>query len=214
MTKMTGDFSESIERSEPTVSPHDNAAVAEFIDNNDLLLMGMTGVGKTTFVNHLAREVPLRYISLGEITRSAVEYNTDDRIAELMQRGGTWPLDTIVGLVRPYLDIPTPYVLDGVPKHEDEADWLARHISGRPVPTTALLLRATNNKIDERLTRRSSQERPETPEQIADRISTFSKKYEKLMTILKPELDRLVEIDTTMHTPQEVVAQFGKKVAR
>jgi len=209
---MAGIFPENVEHADHMYLPHDSVAISDFMGKNDLVLMGMTGVGKTTFVNHLAREVPLRYVSLGEITRSAVEYDTDAHVTELMRRGGTWPLDVIVDLVQPYVEIPTPYVLDGVPKHEDEADWLAAHIAERPIPTTALLLWATSAKIDERLARRGGQKRPETPEQITDRITTFSKKYERLMTILRPELNRVIEIDTTMRTPRQIIAQFGKEV--
>ena len=188
-------------------------AVRDFIAENDVIIMGVTGVGKTTFVEQLMEVAPVRYVSLGEITRSVAVTLEGEHIRELMHRGGMWPLAVIQGLVEPHLAIDTPFVLDGVPKHIEEAEWLTERLTARDHPLAAITLHASRDTVHRRLSNESRLVRPETPEQIADRIAMYDEKYKTLMTIMSGVIDRIIEIDTTALTPAETVDDLGRLIA-
>lgn len=174
--------------------------------------MGVMGVGKTTFVDQLQRSVPLRYVSLGAITRSIIAQPGGENISELMQRGGVWPLKTIQDLVKPHLAMPTPYILDGVPRHPEEAEWLAAELEQSSYPTTALILRASRQEVRRRLQTRECLTRPETLEQIEDRVNVYDANYQSIKLILGQTLYRFVEIDTTALSPAGTVTELSRMV--
>jgi putative ribosome biogenesis GTPase RsgA len=62
-----------------SVNEKAQAKIAKFFNTNDVVLFGITGVGKTTFVNHLQMISPLRYISLGEITRNKIMHEKNEQ---------------------------------------------------------------------------------------------------------------------------------------
>lgn len=184
-----------------------------FVKTNDILLLGVTGIGKTTFVNHLQRSVPVRYVSLGEITRSKAMYENNTYIASLLEKGGVWPIETIQNILNPYiLDNPTPYILDGAPKHTEEARWIAEHMMAREHEQTAIVLNAPDNIIRERLKLRDQSNRPETNEQIEDRIKTFNEKNGIILEIVHRALSRVIEIDTSNIQPYQIVEKLSEMV--
>ena len=175
--------------------------------------MGMTGVGKTTFVNHLQRSVPLRYISLGEITRSAINLQKDAEIRSLMEKGGVWPLKTIQDLVEPYIAQSSPFVLDGIPKHIEEADWLVSYMSTRPHQRSAVILTASEEVVRRRITDDNERTtRPETLKQIEDRIDVFNTRQRAVMLVLDRVLSRTIVLDTTDMNPSDTINKFNEVV--
>ncbi len=189
------------------------AALQTFVSNNDILLMGITGVGKTTLAEHMQRIVGLRYISLGNITRAEIKYYRNAYVAELMREGGVWPFEAVSGLLKPYIEISTPYVLDGIPKHEHEAEWLVKQASNRIWPMIAVILRVSVSTAENRrLESLKYGQRPETPDQIKDRIDSFVKKEEILMQILSSVLGGVIELDVNGITPGNTVDILSEKL--
>jgi len=61
----------------------------------------------------------------GEITRTKIMHEKNERVASLMREWGEWPPKDIQDLISPYIiNNPNTYVLDGVPTHENESEWL------------------------------------------------------------------------------------------
>ncbi|MEI6249381.1 MAG: hypothetical protein WCP00_02145 [bacterium] len=107
------------------VNEKGQAKIAKVLNTNDVVLFGITRLGKTTFVNHLQMIAHLRYISLGEITRTKIMHEKNECVASLMREWGEWPPKDIQDLISPYIiNNPNTYVLDGVPTHENESEWL------------------------------------------------------------------------------------------
>ncbi len=206
-TDLARDRSESLPERDRYQPVHD------FIATNDVVLMGMTGVGKTTFVNHLQRVTPLRYVSLGEITRSAISHQKDEKVRSLMERGGVWPLETIQGSIIPYITQPSPYILDGVPKHTEEAQWLASHIERRSHESSAIVLTASEEIVRRRIAEDNERSaRPETVEQIEDRIRVFNTRHGAIMHILHYVLARTIVLDTSDMSPIDTVNKLNEVV--
>lgn len=185
-----------------------NVELQSFFQNNNVLLFGQSGSGKTTFVQHIQRIVPLRYISMGEMTRSALQYDNDDEIKTLFRRGGKWPVPVIQRIVQPYLGNQAPYVLDGVPKYPDEAQWLSGVISTSPFPTTSVTLNLSTEESYRRQQLRDNSQRPETAVQLTERITTYNENQQAISEILKPFLTNVIEIDVTGATPKQLVGVF------
>lgn len=198
------------ERLRPTT---DHDSLHDFVTNNDILLFGITGIGKTTFINYLQREVPVRYVSLGEVTRSAIAHENNTHIASLIEKGGQWPLETIQDLLNPFIaNNPSPYVLDGAPRHLDEAEWMRDHMQRRERDQSAIVLTASEEVIRERLRSRNRAARPETDEHIEERIRDFKNKHDAIMGIVGCALSQTVEIDTSDMQPSEIVSSLSKAV--
>jgi len=187
--------------------------VHDFIATNDVILMGMTGVGKTTFISHLQRVTPVRYISLGEITRSAMSHQKDETIRLLMEKGGVWPLEVIQNSIAPYITQPSPYVLDGVPKHVEEAQWLASHMATRPYESSAVILTASEEIVRRRIAEDNERvARPETIEQVEDRIRVFNMRHGAVMNLLHYVLSRTIVLDTSDMSPVDTLNKLNEVV--
>ncbi len=198
---------------ENRLTPERIAVLQNFVANSDILLMGVTGVGKTTFVEHLQRNVKLRYVSLGNIVRSEIEYSQNRYIAELMHNGGVWPFEAIRGLLKPYIEQPTPYVLDGIPKHQHEAEWLVDHAYARAWPMVAVILKISIPTAEQRrLESLKHGNRPETSKQIQDRVVSFVENEAILIKTLNSVLRGIIELDVNGITPVTTVNMLADKL--
>lgn len=184
-----------------------------FVNKNDILLLGMTGVGKTTLIEHLQQSITLRYISLGAITRSTLKYTPTLQLEQLVKQGGVWPFGVIKNLIKPFIAISTPYVLDGIPKHEHEAKWIANYIATRPRPTRIISLHTGIDSIIERLGFCDRLFRTETQEDKEHRIQTFHTQYNILLNILRPNVKEVIEIETDNLDPYDVINILSKRIS-
>ena len=185
--------------------------LSDLFFTNDVILFGLPGVGKTTLVEHLLREVPLRYVSLGSITRSRVEHG-DEFLAEMVRKGGEWPLEFVLSLVEPYLNTPHPFVLDGFPKHPPEAEWLGRYLRERSRPTKVILLKASEKQVRQSAIGRAG--RSETAINIEYRIKIFRSNTQPMISILKQDAEaEVIEIDGLTRSPSELVWDLNRKLA-
>jgi adenylate kinase family enzyme len=198
--------------------PDAAASLTEFVMRNDVMVLGMTGVGKTTLVNHLQRLAPLRYVSLGDIVRALESFSEDAELTDLVAAGGVWPFEKVRSIVEPFMDIPTPYVLDGVPKHEHEAEWVASRSGRRRWPLHIISLEAEVGTIRRRLASASRGHRNETVRDVEHRIETFSEKHDRILEVLAPVSAAQITLRTDDLTPDEVVdtlilqlVEFGRR---
>jgi hypothetical protein len=53
--------------------------------------------------------------------------------------------------LEPHLIVESPFILDGIPKYEDEAAWLIDKTKNRPHGFVSLTLNATKETISNRL---------------------------------------------------------------
>lgn len=183
-----------------------------FFGNNNVVLFGMTGVGKTTLMNGIQRLVPIRYVSLGEISRT-----TDPRTPQgsqvnfLMERGGTWPISVISGLVEPYLDIKSPFVLDGVPKHPHEAEWLRDYLVQNRRTCAGLVITAAQETIQMRLQLEERAYRPETPEQTQDRIDVYNRNIKTTLALLEPVMPQVLFVENEVTSVQDTIKLIAER---
>ena len=187
--------------------------LTNFVDNHDIYLFGPMGVGKTTFVNQFRQKAAsVNYISMGAITRSAVA-NNDPEVTQIIQQGGKIPLEIIQTLISPHINTKASYVLDGVPRHIDEAEWIKEHITKRHLGGVALTLSANSDTVMQRIQYRSSAgERAETAERIASRLDVYTTNQEAILKTLEPTLQDVIEIDTTYSSPHEVFEEFHRRI--
>ena len=186
--------------------------LAKFIQEHDIYLLGPMGVGKTTFVSNLRRLADINYISIGDITRRALGAPNPDRIYTIREKGRI-PLSAVRAIISPYLTSKTSYILDGVPRRTDEAEWIKSYIVSRPFRAIALTLSASDEILSRRLAHRSLRdERPETPERIERRLAVYKSESKKVLGILEPVLFKHIELDTSKLSPTEVVTIFRKAV--
>jgi adenylate kinase family enzyme len=178
--------------------------VKDFLKENDIYLFGPMGVGKTTFVSNLRQLVDANYVSIGDITRQALTAPDADPTYSKRVRGRI-PLAAVQAIISPYLNPNSTYILDGVPRHSDEAEWIKAHILNRPYKAVALTLSASDRVIFERIRQRSLHgSRSETAERIARRLEVYKSNYKIVLDILKPVLYKSIELDTSYLLPGEV----------
>jgi adenylate kinase family enzyme len=187
--------------------------LTNFVDNHDIYLFGPMGVGKTTFVDRFRQETAsVNYISMGAITRNALADN-EPEITQVIRRGGKIPLHIVRTLISPHINTEISYVLDGVPRHIDEAEWIKEHIVKRHLGGVALTLSANSDTIMQRIQQRSSTgERTETAERIASRLDVYTTNQEAILKTLEPTLQDIIEIDTTYSSPHEVFEEFHRRI--
>jgi len=182
----------------------------DFFSATNVILLGMSGSGKTTFVQNLQRLARIRYVSIGEITRSQIDFESNESILGLIQKGGKWPLDVVGQLIKPYLFHDSPVMLDGVPKYPDEAKWLANELAESNYPMTTLTLDIDVKTAILRQNSRDNTRRPETTHQLAERIEVYSENRNKIMDILSPEID--ININISDLTPREILQKLASHI--
>lgn len=186
--------------------------VAEYVENHDIYLFGPMGVGKTTLVNNIREITPVNYVSMGEITRSAIADNNTE-VKQMIEQGGKLPLPAIQRLISPHIDTEDSYILDGVPRHPDEAEWIKSHASRRHLGSIALTLSADSDTILDRIEQRlKSGERSETPDRIAARLAVYENNQIRILEALRPALQEIITLDTSRLTPHEVLEDFHERI--
>ena len=188
--------------------------LTDFVKNNDIYLFGPMGVGKTTLVDNIREVADINYVSMGEVTRSAIR-NGDTRVTDIIQRGGKLPLDAVRDIISPHIGLESSYVLDGVPRHPDEAEWVKEHAMKRRFGAVALTLYADNDTVRDRISVRSASadnERSETPDRIAARLEVYRKNKESIINVLRPALRDIIEIDTSRLTPGGVMDELYERL--
>jgi adenylate kinase family enzyme len=176
--------------------------LASFFSSHDIILLGPPGSGKTTFVEEVGRVCPIRYISIGEITRQLIQLG-DQAIERLLLEGDRWPLQTTTSLVKPYLDISDPFVLDGFPRYHSEARWLADYLLSRPHKRCIVVFSLGRSILLHRIRRRAG--RPETTEAFIRRIDNFEEQIGGILDILEQSTKPKVIWLNGLLPPREVV---------
>lgn len=192
---------------------HEQNKVADFIESHDVYLFGPMGVGKTTLVKNIEEVCDVNYVSMGEITRRAVQ-DGDPQITQAIRQGGKLSLDVVQNMVSPYIVAESAYVLDGVPRHPDEAEWVRGHATERSFGAIALTLCADDETVLERIAARSSNDnsRSETPDRVAARLTVYRSNYDAIIRTLRPALQDIIHLDTSGLSPREVFNEFYEKV--
>lgn len=184
-------------------------ALHEIVSDNDILLFGMTGSGKTTFVQNMQRYTPVRYVSLGAITRDIAAFEDDHDVVSRLREPKAWPLETVSRVLDPYLAIQQPFVLDGAPRRVSEAEWFNGECGQRPYGRIAITLVSDEATIYRRLDADESRaSRPETTEHIQERVTTFLANHQKVMSTLRPNLDDEVAIEVKDKTPLDMIDEM------
>lgn len=182
--------------------------VRGFLKETDIYLLGPMGVGKTAFADNLRRLAGVNYISIGDITRRALMAQAVDPVYVKREKGRI-PLAAVQMIVSPYLNPNSSYILDGVPRWPDEAEWIKAHILERPFTAIALTLSASDKIILGRIQQRSlASDRPETPERIARRLEVYRNNCKTVLGILEPVFYKSIELDTSHLSPGEVLEAF------
>lgn len=183
-------------------------AIESFITDNDFYLFGPMGVGKSTLVNNISSVCEPNYISIGNIVRDAVERN-EQPITSVIAKGGKIPLEVVRNLVSPYIEAEPSYILDGVPRHPDEALWIKSHIMKRKFGSIGLVLSADDKTLRKRIQQRAAMSnRQETADRIDARLQTYKKNKDDIMDVLTPVFDAIIEIDTSDMPPAVVYRNF------
>lgn len=187
--------------------------LGNFIAENDIYLFGPTGSGKTTLVENIANVAAPNYISIGAITREALA-NGDEEMTSLIARGGKIPLTAVQRLVSPRINVAESYILDGVPRHQDEAVWIHGHMLGRPLGAIALVLQVEEADIRRRIAYRElTSDRKDAADRVAARVQTYNANCGAVLDTLSPALDAIITVETSERTPQDVFNSFLGQIA-
>lgn len=179
------------------------------MNDNDILLFGMTGSGKTTLVQNMQRYTPVRYISLGAITRDIAAFEDDEDVASRLREPKAWPLETVSRVLVPYLAVQQPFILDGAPRRVPEAEWFNSTCSQRAYGRLAITLVSDEATIHGRLgSDESRASRPETAEHIQERVTTFLTDHQAVMSTLRPHLDAEIAINVKDKMPSDIIDEI------
>lgn len=170
------------------------------LSRNDIYLFGPMGSGKTTLVDNLKDDCPesVNYVSIGAIIRQKLAQK-DAEATRIIRSGKKMPLAYITATIEPYISTEKSYILDGVPRHADEAEWIKRHANKREMSALAVVLYANTDILLQRIYDRAKNgDRKETPERIRNRLSIYHNNINKIVGIIEPSLDEIIEIDATV----------------
>lgn len=126
--------------------------------NLKLVVIGPPASGKGTQARRLAKALDLRYLSTGALLREHMA--TDSRIGRLatpiLARGGYLPDDCMCEMVGEWLETAGPaWILDGFPRSEGQADFLAEWLAQRGQRlSAALALEAPPELLEQRINQR------------------------------------------------------------
>lgn len=125
---------------EEYTSPVNDVEILARIANQNTIILGIPGAGKTTLANELAsRNDAIDYISVGDISRS-LDPSSPERIYlnSLFKKGA--PLgdpDFFLGLIEPYInqakDRGGGFLLDGLPKKPEEVQPLLDFLASNDI---------------------------------------------------------------------------------
>ena len=92
------------------------------LNHNDIYLFGPMGSGKTTLVDNLKDGFPesVNYVSIGAIVREKLAQE-DAEATRIIESGKKIPLSYVAAIINPHISTERSYILDGVPRHIDEA---------------------------------------------------------------------------------------------
>lgn len=169
------------------------------LNHNDIYLFGPMGSGKTTLVDNLKDSFPesVNYVSIGAIVREKLAQE-DAEATRIIESGKKIPLSYVAATINPYISTERSYILDGVPRHIDEAEWIKIHIDQREMGALAVILSANTNVLLQRIYDRARNgDRKETSERIRNRLSVYQDNINKIIDIIEPSLDEIIEIDAT-----------------
>lgn len=195
----------------PFLAQEEESGLRTFFQTTDVLLFGMSGSGKTTTVRSLQSFVPIRYVSVGEITRAQIQFGKENQIQGLIRKGGKWPLEIIQGIIEPYMNLPTPCVIDGIPKYHDEASWLLDRLRQRDNHLATVTLHLSVDEAQRRQAERDNTGRLETMDQFTERHAVYARHHATIMDILSPALDQSIELDASA-SPSEIVCMMAREI--
>ena len=170
------------------------------LNNNDIYLFGPMGSGKTTLVNSLKDgcSESVNYISIGAIIRERLAQG-DIEATQIIRSGKKMPLEYIIATIDPYISVERSYILDGVPRHTDEAEWIKKHINRREMGALAIILSASTDVLLPRIRDRKKREsRQEDLERIHNRLTVYYDNIDKITNIIAPSLNEIIEVDATV----------------
>lgn len=160
------------------------------LSHNDIYLFGPMGSGKTTLVDNLKDDCleSVNYVSIGAIIRQKLAQK-DAEATRIIRSGKKMPLAYVTATIEPYVSTEKSYILDGVPRHADK----------REMGALAIVLYANTDILLQRIYGRAKNgDRKETPERIRNRLSVYQDNINKIIDIIEPSLDEIIEIDATV----------------
>jgi adenylate kinase len=91
-----------------------------------IVLLGPQGAGKGTQAQRISAKTSAKHISTGDLVRAEIRSGSKlgEKIKDFNDRGELVPDETIIEMMRPYLEEADSWILDGFPRNESQAEAL------------------------------------------------------------------------------------------
>ncbi|MCC7288838.1 nucleoside monophosphate kinase [bacterium] len=159
-----------------------------------MTLLGPTGSGKDTQADLLANNYGFTVIKIGRLIRALAETNTN--IAQSIQKGELADDQTVNKLVAEQIttnDSTDKILLDGYPRHIDQAIWLDDHLKKNGLALSkAIYIDVPDDEVRRRLALRGRAD--DVEQNITERLEIFHRETVKVIAYYKRDA-RLARID-------------------
>jgi adenylate kinase len=91
-----------------------------------IVLLGPQGAGKGTQAQRISERTGAKHISTGDLVRAEIRSGSElgQKIKDYNDRGELVPDETIIQMIKPYLEEADSWILDGFPRNEAQAEAL------------------------------------------------------------------------------------------